>query len=124
MRAMDSIILMATHKVCFLLNLINIILLGYGKNAICKAIKSVTLTICQHLFPQIIQWPTTLEENQHIEFDFYNLHDIGIAGVCGAIDGSLIKIKPPRTIERFYVDRNHDHSLNLTAVCDANYKFL
>lgn len=46
-----------------------------------------------------------------------------MAGICGAIDGTLIKIKPPKNVERFYVDRHHDHSLNLTVVADANYVF-
>jgi hypothetical protein len=99
------------------------LILGYGKHAIHDAIKVVTSAICAQIFPQLVQWPTTIEENQQIELEFYRLKDIGLAGVCGAIDGSLIKIKSPRNIERFYVDRHHDHSLNLTAVCDANYVF-
>lgn len=86
-----------------------------------KAIRDVTGAINKTLFAQLIQWPTTDAENQQIEWDFYNLKGVGIAGVCGAIDGSLIKIKPPKLVERFYIDRNHDHSLNLTIVADSKY---
>jgi hypothetical protein len=81
----------------------------------------VTAAINRRLFGQLIQWPSTEEENHQIELDFYRLKNVGIVGVCGAIDGSLIPIKPPRAVERFYVDRHHDHSLNLTVVADSKY---
>lgn len=86
-----------------------------------NAVKNVTAAINRRLFAQLIQWPATEFECQQIELDFYRLQDVGIVGVCGAIDGSLISIKPPRDVERFYVDRHHDHSLNLTVVADSNY---
>jgi hypothetical protein len=95
--------------------------LGYSKQAVNKAIKEVTVAINQQFFGQLIRWPITEAENQQIETDFYALKDVGIAGVCGAIDGSLIPIKPPKEVERFYVDRHHNHSLNLTVVADSKY---
>lgn len=82
---------------------------------------AVTVAINKHLFPQLIQWPSTVEENHKIEYDFYYLKNVGISGICGAIDGSLIPIKPPKLIERQYVDRHHDHSINLTIVADSKY---
>jgi len=29
------------------------------------------------VFPRLIQWPPTIEENQRIEFEIYNLKGIG-----------------------------------------------
>lgn len=81
----------------------------------------MTAAINQQLFGQLIQWPANEEANHQIELDFYRLKNVGIAGICGAIDGSLIPIKPPRSVERYYVDRHHDHSLNLTVVADSKY---
>lgn len=86
-----------------------------------NALKAVTKAINHRLFAQLIQWPATEAECQQIESNFYRLQNVGIAGICGAIDGSLISIKPPKDVERFYVDRHHDHSLNLTIVADSNY---
>lgn len=85
------------------------------------AVRAVTAAINHHLFAQLIQWPVTENENYQIELDFYHLKNVGIAGVCGAIDGSLIQIKPPKAVERMYVDRHHNHSINLTVVADSKY---
>lgn len=107
---------------CFV-NLVDYVglILGFSKRAVYDAIRAVTDAINRQLFGQLIRWPTTGAENQQIELDFYRLKDVGIAGICGAIDGPLIPIKPPKDVERFYVDRHDDHSLNPTVVSDANY---
>jgi hypothetical protein len=85
-----------------------------------RAVHQVTDAIAELLFPRYVRWPATLEENQQIELEFYQLSMM--PGVCGAIDGNLIKIKPPKAIENQFVDREHNHSLNLTAVCDAKLR--
>lgn len=117
-----STILSVTRKVSYNdLKFTLILFLGYKKHAIHDAVRSVTAAINRRLFAQLIQWPSTEAECHQIELDFYRLQNVGIVGICGAIDGSLIPIKPPKDVERFYVDRHHDHSLNLTVVADTNY---
>jgi hypothetical protein len=97
---------------------------GYSKDSTWRAVHRVTDAICNIVFPAYVRWPATLEENEQIEYDFYNLHDIGLVGICGAIDGCLIPVQVPGNVERYYVDRHGQHSLNLTAVSDANFRFL
>ena len=50
-----------------------------------------------------------------------HFHDIaGFPHVIGAIDGTLISIKAPKTDEHRYVSRKGGHSLNILAICDAD----
>jgi hypothetical protein len=89
-----------------------------AKQVVLRAVHDVTDAICDVLCTHWISWPETLEENQQIEYEFYNI--AGMAGICGAIDGNLITLKVPKQVESQYVDRKGNHSLNLTVVCTAN----
>nr|XP_043902285.1 putative nuclease HARBI1 [Solea senegalensis] len=47
---------------------------------------------------------------------------IGFPNVLGCIDCSHVRIVAPSgPVERDYVDRRNDHSLNVQMICDANY---
>ncbi|KAL5239366.1 hypothetical protein ACI65C_006776 [Semiaphis heraclei] len=48
----------------------------------------------------------------------------GIPNILGAIDGSYISIrKPKHKIRSTYINRHHDCSITLQAICDAKKKF-
>ena len=58
-----------------------------------------------------------------IKEGFYNYGNF--PGVMSAIDGTMIKIKPPSVNEHIYVGRKTDgHYLNVQVICDSNLKFL
>ena len=72
------------------------------------------------LAPTVIHWPS-VEEMTTVENDFQEMANF--PGVLGAIDGCHIRILPPDYCQNDYLDRNHNHTVNLLAVCDANKKF-
>ena len=47
--------------------------------------------------------------------DFYDLG--GFPSTCGCIDGTHVKVSPPKDDEISFVNRHHNHSLNVLAVC-------
>ena len=48
----------------------------------------------------------------------------GLPGVRGAIDGSHIPVKAPQECPENYINRKNFHSVNLTAICDDEMRFL
>ena len=68
----------------------------------------------------VIRWPSFVEvENNETAFK----EMANFPGVLGAIDGCHIQILAPDYCQHDYVDRNHNHTVNLMAVCDASKKF-
>jgi hypothetical protein len=51
------------------------------------------------------------------------LNDPGMPNVCGAVDGTLIRIYAPSGVEQGYVDRHHNHSINAMVVAGVDYRF-
>jgi hypothetical protein len=49
---------------------------------------------------------------------------LGFPSVIGCIDGSHILVSPPQETEYQYVNRHHDHSLNIVAVCGPDHRFV
>ena len=81
-------------------------------------VKDVVDFLCG-LSQAVIRWPTEPQMND-VEEQFSNLAQF--PGVIGAIDGCHIPISAPDYCQNDYLDRNHTHSVNLMAVCDANKK--
>ena len=44
--------------------------------------------------------------------------------MIGAIDGTVIRVKPPSTSEEDYVGRKEGHAINCQVICDINERFL
>jgi len=72
------------------------------------------------LSDSVIRWPT---DAQMIGVEQEFQHMAQFPGVIGAIDGCHIHILAPEYCQNDYLDRNHTHSVNLMAVCDAGKKF-
>ncbi|CAG5108169.1 Protein of unknown function, partial [Cotesia congregata] len=52
-------------------------------------------------------------------------HDLSIPGIVGCIDGTFIETRcPVHKMPSTYVNRHHQISLTLQAICDARKKFI
>ena len=69
----------------------------------------------------IIKMPSTEEEYRALANNFYQYR---YPNVIGAIDGTSISVKVPEKHKIDYMTRKFVTAVNLTAVCDANKKYL
>lgn len=79
--------------------------------------------ICTHLLPKCIQIPTE-ERLIEIASDFQTL--TLLPNVCGAIDGTHIKLyQKPKDVDypAQYMCRHHFYSILLQGICDAHKSF-
>ena len=67
-----------------------------------------------------VKWPSPLEK--HIIRRRYEDHN-GYPGVCGCIDVCHIRIIAPHIHPQRYVNRHHDYSIAIQAVCDHNLQY-
>ena len=74
----------------------------------------------REMAPRFIQWPKPYEQEiiAQIFEDRY-----GYPSVIGCIDGCLIRITAPLEQPQSYVDRHHEFSINLQAVCEDRMVF-
>lgn len=71
--------------------------------------------VLKGLTPKFIKWPSDIERDTikaHFERSY------GYAGVVGCIDGVHIEITAPLEQPQRYVNRHHQHSVMVQAVCD------
>ena len=71
---------------------------------------------------EFLVFPTDDEKIIDIKHKFYQYG--GFPGVMGAIDGTVMKIRPPSTNEEAYVGRKEGHFINCQVVCDLDQRFL
>lgn len=81
---------------------------------LCHLIKTVVSILCHYSY-KIIVWPAA-EKVVETETGFLNF--AGFPGVIGAINGCHVPVLAPDNVQTAYLDRNHNHSVNLMAVCD------
>jgi len=82
-------------------------------------VKDVINYLCS-IARNIISWPA-LGEMPQLEVEVKKLANF--LGILGAIDGCHVSILAPEHCQNDYLDRNHNHSVNLLAVCDSIKKF-
>ena len=82
-------------------------------------VKDVVDFLCG-LALNLISWPTK-SELVHVEEQFKEMAQF--PGIVGAIDGCHVPIMAPDYCQSDYIDRNHNHSVNLLADYDANKWF-
>jgi len=67
---------------------------------------------------EIISWPNDCSK---LAAQFFELG--GFPSVCGCIDGTHVKVSPPKEVEQSYVNRHHHYSLNVLAVAGPDLSF-
>ncbi|XP_030849444.1 putative nuclease HARBI1 [Strongylocentrotus purpuratus] len=82
---------------------------------------SVTLGTLKH---EIIKFPTTMEEVNRAQVDFFNIS--GFPQVIGVVDGTHIRLNgaPLGPGEHVYMNRKRYYSINTQIICDTNYKII
>lgn len=91
---------------------------GVSKATVCRVVQKVVNAIDELVVPDIVRWPDNVGE---IVNGFSNI--AGMPLVCGAVDGTLIKMDALQEFEPHYVDRHGNHSINVMLVCGANLQF-
>jgi hypothetical protein len=84
---------------------------GVGTNTVFRVVHKVTEVLYADR-EAFIHWPAN---SSSVARKFYEI--AGMPSVCGAIDGSHIRVCPPKAVEESYVNRHHYHSLNVLMVC-------
>ena len=74
------------------------------------------------LVPLFIHWPQNEDEWNNTKVAFYARANM--PQILGAIDGTHIAIRPPRSCEVEYRNRKQYHSLNVQIVCDAKQRIM
>lgn len=91
---------------------------GIRKSTVCRTMNRVLDAVVNYVASKVIGWPVDCTT---LAFQFMEIG--GFPSVCGAIDGTLIKIDSLTDHEEQYVDRHGNHSLNVMCVCGPDYKF-
>lgn len=91
---------------------------GISKASICRCVHRVISAVNQLLLRDIVCWPNDVGR---VLNDFSEI--AGMPLVCGAVDGTLIKINAPSQFEPAFVDRHGNHSLNIMLVCGPSLEF-
>ena len=76
----------------------------------------------KRLTPELIKFPDSIAGFEQCARAF--VARSGIPGIIGAIDGSHIRIAPPKRQQKRYYNRKSFYSVILSAVCDARGAFL
>lgn len=91
---------------------------GVSKATVCRVIKNVVNAVNTHILSEHVRRPDDVATVVH---QFSQL--AGMPRICGAVDGTLIKMDAPAEFEPIYVDRHGNHSINVMLVCGADLKF-
>ncbi|KAK5648293.1 hypothetical protein RI129_003185 [Pyrocoelia pectoralis] len=92
------------------------------ESSISRIVPEVCKVIFEHLTPDYLVTPTTVEIWRTIANDFYNIWQF--PQCLGALDGKHIKFKAPRSDGSYYFNYKNEHSIVLMGLADAKYRFL
>jgi hypothetical protein len=95
------------------------------KGASIGTVSAVVKQVCNSLFAlqqEVIKWPEAEEACVQISRKFESI--AGFPFVVGAIDGTHVRVCPPKAVEWMYCDRHNVHSLNVQAVAGPDLQFL
>lgn len=90
---------------------------GPSASTVCRTIHRVASAISS-LQPEVISWPP---DTASVATKFYQLAKF--PRVAGAVDGTHIPVTPPKAQEDDFVNRHHQHSINVMAVAGPSREF-
>lgn len=91
---------------------------GLHKSTVCRYVHKVATLINEFFFHKYVRWP---DDVTYVIDDFKNI--AGFPDIVGLLDGTLVRIDAPSEDEPAFVDRNNDHSINLTLVAGPKHEF-
>lgn len=95
---------------------------GLSETSTLRCIRLFTASVVKRLTPELIKFPDTIAGFERCARAFEARS--GIPGIIGAIDGSHIRIAPPKRDQKSYYNRKSFYSVILSAVCDARGAFM
>jgi len=87
-----------------------------------RCVRLFTTSVVKRLTPHLIKFPESIAGFEQCARAFEARS--GIPGIIGAIDGSHIRVAPPKRDQKSYYNRKSFYSVILSAVCDARGAFL
>ena len=95
---------------------------GFSRSTVSVVIRRVTHAITIHLGPQYITVPSTEAAVSHHVTKFFDA--FAIPQCLGAIDGTHIEVKRPKSDSTDYINRKGRYSLNVQACVNYRYCFM
>jgi len=95
---------------------------GLSETSTLRCVRLFTASVVKRLTPDMIKIPKSLAAFARNARAFEARS--GIPDIIGAIDGSHIRVAPPKRLQRSYFNRKSYYSVILSAVCDARGAFM
>lgn len=93
---------------------------GVSESTAHECVYDLIRSLCNNRY-KFIKFPTTQNEFESLANKFYKY---GYPNVCGAIDGTSIDVTPPQENKNDFFTRKYKCSINMTAVCDGEKRYM
>ncbi|XP_034248556.1 putative nuclease HARBI1 [Thrips palmi] len=97
--------------------------LALSQPSISRCVRDVTNAINQRLLRRWVKFPMTPNDRYAAKLKFQNAPQ-PFPGAIGAMDCTYIHILGPSQNEEAFVNHHGDHTLNVQAICDPDFKLL
>jgi hypothetical protein len=97
-------------------------LFGLGRSTVGKCFHDFIDAALRVIVPELIKWPTSLEQLMVKEKEFDKLW--GFPMTIGAIDGCHVPFHPPKRYQSDYYNFKGWYSVNMLVISDAKYQCL
>lgn len=95
---------------------------GLSEASTLRCVRMFTKAVVTKLYPTLVAFPKSVAGLDKSARAFERRS--GIPDIVGAIDGSHIRVAPPKCDQRSYYNRKHFYSVILSAVVDARGAFM